>query len=176
MKKQNIMHRAPDVGFIEAVENYENIFKMIDSYEEKSAFLKKKSKIPSPKENISAKEFLDIINNFNPYKNEIYIMPSDNKFKTLIEEIHKLKAPPKQKACIILYSVIKQKSFKFQNISIAIICFIYFLAKNNLTDIKRFNNEYEKKNLFLITLIIEKSSASERNEILNLIEKIILSV
>ncbi len=183
MKKEKILNINPaDVGFIYDGENYENILKTIKDCIEQITFLKKKSKslgkslskgLFKKEEDISAKEFLDVINNFNSYDKEIYITPSDERFKTLIEEIQKLKASPKQKASILFYSIIKHKLFEYQNTKIAIICFIYFLAEYNIKDIRRYDNEYEKKILFLISLIIEKSSIFEKNEILKLIERMI---
>lgn len=171
MKKEKCSQAgSPSCEFKEIIDEFSEVFNLIEDYENNSITYERGT-VKHPIR-ISPKEFLTVINGIPPkIRKELYIMPRDKIFKKTIEKIYDTENQTtiEEKAVHLLYSIIKSKNFKTENTQAAIICFLYFLKENKLLD-KILT--IEKETIFLIILLMQKSTRDDVGKIINLTIKI----
>lgn len=153
--------------FIEIIENSKEAFNLLDEF--KMGHIKYKVLKRAPLVKISPKDFLGVINSFyqEDFSN-IYLFPKDISFKKAIEKINsKTNISIEEAGALLLYSIIKSKSFEDKTIKTAIISFLYLLFKNNYT------HHLKKETFVLICLLIEKSTKKEMKSVIDLTVKLI---
>lgn len=149
---------------------------LLDGYDNKTLDTAGKSKKTAVL--IQKEEFLKIIDKMKPeFGSDVFANPKDESFDSSVNQIYQsfdgLDCYPtlEEKAAMLLYFIVKNHSFSDGNKRIGAVCFLYFLARNNMLYSKG-KTLISNTALFSLTLLIAESKPEEKD----IMKQVIISV
>ncbi len=150
---------------------------LLDDYDHKR--LDNKGKTEREAVQISADEFLQIINDMKPeFASDVFAVPKDDSFSSSVTQIYQtvggLDCYPsiEEKAAMLLYLIVKNHSFTDGNKRIGAACFLYFADKNDIL----YNNGsaiIDSGTLFALTVLIAESKPQEMEIVKNMLVSVL---
>lgn len=169
------LSQAQDVGRI--LGDFVKGLNLLDDFDHEKLDTKGKSKAPAV--NITADEFLGIVDNMKgQFASDVFAKPKDDSFYSSVAQIYQtfdggeLYPTLEEKAAMLMYLVVKNHSFVDGNKRIAASCFLYFLDKNNMLYDRKNQPLVDSATLFALTLLVAESNPTEKDTI----KQVIISV